>query len=52
MVYNTQYYWVSGLCPSPGILNTRKHNVSETESFSVFRRGERDTYSVASVSKS
>jgi hypothetical protein len=30
MVYNTQNYWVFGLCPSPGILDARKHNVSET----------------------
>jgi hypothetical protein len=27
-----QNYWVSGLCPSSGILETRKHNVSETGS--------------------
>jgi hypothetical protein len=26
-----QNYWVSGLCLSSGILNTRKHNVSETD---------------------
>jgi hypothetical protein len=32
-----QNYWVSGLCPSSGILNTRKHNISETESLSVVR---------------
>jgi hypothetical protein len=30
MVYNIQNYWVSGLCPSSGILSTRK-NVSETD---------------------
>jgi hypothetical protein len=30
IVYNTQDYWVSGLCPSSGILNAREHNVSET----------------------
>jgi hypothetical protein len=28
-------YWFSGLCPSSGILNTRKHKVSETGSISV-----------------
>jgi hypothetical protein len=28
MVYNTWSHWVSGLWPSSGILNTRKHNVS------------------------
>jgi hypothetical protein len=27
----TQNYWVSGLCQSSGILNTRKHNVPETQ---------------------
>jgi hypothetical protein len=31
MVYNTQNYWVSGLCLSLGIPNTRKHDVSETD---------------------
>jgi hypothetical protein len=31
-------YWVFGLCPSSGILETRKHNVSETGSVSVLRR--------------
>jgi hypothetical protein len=35
MTYNTQNYWVSGLCPLSGILNTRKHNVSETGPVSV-----------------
>jgi hypothetical protein len=30
MVYNTQKYWVSGLCASSGILNRRKYNVLET----------------------
>jgi hypothetical protein len=39
MVYNTQNYWVFGLCPSIGILETRKHNVSETGSVSVLRWG-------------
>jgi hypothetical protein len=37
----SQNYWVSGLCPSSGILNTRKHDVSETGSFSVLRQRER-----------
>jgi hypothetical protein len=27
MVYNTQNYWASGVCPPPGILKIRKHNV-------------------------
>jgi hypothetical protein len=44
-------YWGFGLCPSSGILKTRKHNISETGSFSVLRwRGE-DTYSVGSLEK-
>jgi hypothetical protein len=43
MVYNTQNYWVSGLCQSSGILNTRKHNVPETGSVSVLRWGETPT---------
>jgi hypothetical protein len=30
-----QDYRVSALCPSSGILNTRKHNVSETGSVSI-----------------
>jgi hypothetical protein len=34
---NTPNYWVSGLCPSSGILNTKKQNVSETRSVSVLR---------------
>jgi hypothetical protein len=36
---NIQNYWVLGLCPSSDILNTRKHNVSETGSVSILRRG-------------
>jgi hypothetical protein len=34
MVYNTQNYYVFGLCPSSGILENRKHNVSETDQVS------------------
>jgi hypothetical protein len=38
MVYNTQRYWVFGLCPSSGFfLNNEKHNISETGSVSVLR---------------
>jgi hypothetical protein len=33
MVNNTENYWAYGLCSSSGILNTRKHNVSETICF-------------------
>jgi hypothetical protein len=49
MVYNTQNYWGFGLCPSSGILETRKHNVSETGSVFVVRGGGEDTYSVGSL---
>jgi hypothetical protein len=41
MVYNTQNYWVFGHFPSSGILETRKHDISETESVSVLRWGGR-----------
>jgi hypothetical protein len=34
-----QNYWVFGLCPSSGILETRKHNVLETGFVSVLRWG-------------
>jgi hypothetical protein len=33
----SESYWVSGLCPSSGILNTRRHDVSRTGSVSVLR---------------
>jgi hypothetical protein len=49
---NTQNDCVSGLCPSSGILNNRKHSSSETVSVSVLRRREGDTYSVGSLRKS
>jgi hypothetical protein len=32
MVHNSQNYWVFGPCPSSGILETKKDNVSETGS--------------------
>jgi hypothetical protein len=41
-----------GLCPSSDILETIKHNVSETGSVSVLRWGGEDTYSVGSLRKS
>jgi hypothetical protein len=45
MVYDThQNYWVFGLCSSSGILETRKHNVSETGPVSVLRRDGEDTF--------
>jgi hypothetical protein len=37
--FSTQNYWVFGLYPSSNILETRKHNVSETGSISVLRWG-------------
>jgi hypothetical protein len=39
MMYITQNYRVLGLFPSSGILENRKHDVSETGSGSVLRRG-------------
>jgi hypothetical protein len=45
MVYNTQNHCFFLLCPSSGIIETRKHNVSETGSFfrSKMRGGKRST---------
>jgi hypothetical protein len=37
MVCNTQNYWVFGLHPSSGILEARKHNVSETGSVTMLK---------------
>jgi hypothetical protein len=37
--YFLRNYWVFGLCPSSGIVKTRKHDVSETGSVSVLRWG-------------
>jgi hypothetical protein len=38
----SQNYWVYELCPSSSILETRKHNISETGSVSILRwEGER-----------
>jgi hypothetical protein len=45
-IHYTQNHWVFVLCPSSGILNTRKQNVLETGSVCVFRRGEAYTYPV------
>jgi hypothetical protein len=39
IVHNTENYWVFGLCQSSGTLETRKHNVLETGSVSILRRG-------------
>jgi hypothetical protein len=51
-VIGIQNYWVSGLCPSSGIVITRKQNFSETGSVSVLRLGQGDTNSVGSHRKS
>jgi hypothetical protein len=37
MVYITQNYRFFGLCPSSGILETRKSNVSDSQPVSVLR---------------
>jgi hypothetical protein len=36
-VYNTQNYWVFGLCLLSGTLKSREHDVSEAGSVSVLR---------------
>jgi hypothetical protein len=51
MVYNTQNYWVSELCPSFGILNTRKQMLWKLDLFPSLGEGG-DTYSVGSLRKS
>jgi hypothetical protein len=52
MAYHTQSYWVFGLFQSSGILGTRKHDVSDTESVSVLRCEGEDTCSVRSLRQS
>jgi hypothetical protein len=52
MVYNTHNYWVFGLFPSSGILENRKHDVSETACFRPQVKGAEDTYSVGPLGKS
>jgi hypothetical protein len=52
VVYNTQNYWVSGLCQFSGILNTRKHNVSVTGSVFILMSLAGDIHSVGSPRKS
>jgi hypothetical protein len=49
MVYNTQNHWVFGLCPLSGILESRKHNISETGSVSVLGGGGGNTPTVPDV---
>jgi hypothetical protein len=52
-IINRRNYWVFWTFPSSGILQTRKHDVSETGSVSVLRlRGGREaTYSVGPLRK-
>jgi hypothetical protein len=47
-----QNHWVCWFGPAAGILNTRKHEVSEIGCSSVFRRREGDTYSVGRIKES
>jgi hypothetical protein len=47
MLYDTQTYWGTGLCPSYGI-----HRFSGTGSVSVLRLRKVDKYSVGSLRKS
>jgi hypothetical protein len=37
MVYKTQNYWLIGLFPTSGILETREHDVSEIGSVFLLR---------------
>jgi hypothetical protein len=37
--YSSQNYWVFGLFPLSGILENRKHDILETGSVSILRRG-------------
>jgi hypothetical protein len=46
MVYGTQNYWISGLYSSYGILNTKKHNISEIGCVSILRWAEGDTCTI------
>jgi hypothetical protein len=53
MVYNTGLLFFFWTFPSSGILETRKHDVSETGSVSVLRcKGGEDTYSVGPFRRS
>jgi hypothetical protein len=46
----TQNYWLSGLCPSPGIPNTRKQRFGNC-TCSILRSRKGDSYSVRSLRK-
>jgi hypothetical protein len=49
MVYNTRNYWVSGLCPSSGILDA---SFKRLDLFLSSGGGGGGTYSVGSLGKS
>jgi hypothetical protein len=49
MVHVTQNHWAFGHCLQSGVLQSRRHSVSETESVSVLRWREGDNYSVRSL---
>jgi hypothetical protein len=52
MVYNTQDYCFFWTFPSPGILETKKHDVSEPGSVSVLKwKGGEDTLQTANISQ-
>jgi hypothetical protein len=52
MVYNTQNYWVVGLCPSSGIVETRNITFRKLDLFPSSGEGGEDTYSLGSFKKS
>jgi hypothetical protein len=52
MVYNTQDYWVFGLCPSFGFLKISNEHISVTGSVSILKWGVKDAYSVGSIRQS
>jgi hypothetical protein len=51
MAYNTQNYWVFVLCPSSGILKTRKYTIFRKLDLFPFSGEGGDTYSVGSLRK-
>jgi hypothetical protein len=46
MVYDTQNYWVCGLCPSSGMLNTRKTVVQRLVMFPSSGEGKETLFGV------
>jgi hypothetical protein len=35
--FECRNYWIFGFCPSSGILNTRKHNISKNGCFGIYK---------------